>query len=134
MTHGALAITAMTLAAGVTVAAHHSLTLYDRQRTVSIDGTVRRFEFINPHPVLTVEVRDAAGRTQPWRLELDNRFELASAGITSDTLKPGDRVVITGNPARAEPTSMYLRTLDRPADGFRLDQINSGPRVRLPAR
>ena len=116
-------------------AAHHSLTsVYDTGRHVKIEGTVTQFQFINPHPIILVEVRDAEGQTQAWRLEMDNRFELVSAGVTNDTLKPGDRITVTGNPGRTQAASLYLRTLDRPADGFRIEQINSGPRVRLRSR
>ena len=126
----------LTLAAGSAAAAgHHSLTpLYDTQRSVRISGTVAQFQFINPHPVLIVDARDADGETTTWRVELDNRFELASAGIEKTTLMPGDRIHVTGNPGHTQANILYLRTLERPADGFRIDQVNSGPRVRRPRR
>ena len=60
---------------------------------------------------------------------MDNRFELAGIGMTGDTLKPGDRVVVTGSLGRTEPRTLYIRRLDRPADGFRYEQVGSRPRV-----
>ena len=60
---------------------------------------------------------------------MDNRFELADIGMTSETLKPGDRVVVTGSLGRTEPRTLYIRQLDRPADGFRYEQVGSRPRV-----
>jgi hypothetical protein len=63
---------------------------------------------------------------------MDNRYELSDVGMTADTLKPGDRVVVSGSPARSQAQSLYIRQLDRPADGFRYEQVGSSPRIRLP--
>jgi hypothetical protein len=63
---------------------------------------------------------------------MDNRYELINEGMKADTLKPGDRVVASGSLSRTNPQGMYLRRLDRPADGFRYEQVGSSPRVRLP--
>ena len=65
---------------------------------------------------------------------MDNRFELADIGMTSATLKPGDRVVVTGSLGRTEPRTLYIRQLDRPADGFRYEQVGSRPRVNTQGR
>ena len=65
---------------------------------------------------------------------MDNRFELAGIGVTAETLRPGDRIVVTGSVGREQATSLYVRRLDRPADGFRYEQVGSSPRVRLPKR
>ena len=74
------------------------------------------------------------GAEQPWRLEMDNRFELAQVGMTEMTLKPGDHVVVTGSLGRTEPRTLYIRQLDRPADGFRYEQVGSRPRVSTARR
>ena len=52
--------------------------------------------------------------------------------MTSQTLQPGDRIVVTGNPARNKSQSLYIRRLDRPADGFRYEQVGSSPRISTP--
>ena len=110
--------------------AHHSIAgVYDSNQQVTIEGIVTRFNFVNPHPFVTVDVRDSRGAAQQWRLEMDNRSELAEVGVTSETLKPGDRVIVSGNPARAQSQSLYVRRLDRPADGFRYEQVGSSPRI-----
>jgi hypothetical protein len=112
--------------------AHHSLTgTYDLSRQVSVEGAVTKFEFINPHPFVTLAVEGARGDRQSWRLEMDNRFELMEIGVVSGTLKSGDRVVVTGNPGRTQAQSLYIRTLDRPADGLRIEQVESTPRIQL---
>jgi hypothetical protein len=108
--------------------AHHSLAgIYDSSRQVSIEGVVSEFHFVNPHPFVVIAVKD-----QQWRLEMDNRYELSEVGMTAETLKPGDRVVASGSPARSQARSLYIRKLDRPADGFRYEQVGSSPKVRLP--
>jgi hypothetical protein len=110
---------------------HHSIAgVYDSSRTVSIEGVVAQFHFVNPHPFVMVEVRTERGRPQQWRLEMDNRFELVEVGMNDQTLKPGDRVVVTGSPGRSQPQSLYIRKLERPADGFEYEQVGSSPRVR----
>jgi hypothetical protein len=108
---------------------HHSIAaVYDSSRQQRIEGVVAEFLFVNPHPFVVVTV--AAGEAEEsWRLEMDNRFELQGIGMTGDTLKPGDRVVVTGSLGRSEPRTLYVRRLDRPADGFRYEQVGSRPRV-----
>jgi hypothetical protein len=63
-------------------------------------------------------------------MEMDNRRELVDIGVTAETLKAGERVVATGSPGRSTAIqSLYIRRLDRPADGFRYEQLGYSPRV-----
>ena len=115
---------------GVAVHAHHSIaSIYDSSRPVTVEGIVARFQFVHPHPLLLVDVKDDAGRAQPWRLEMDNLNELVEIGVTADTLKQGDRVVVRGSLSRKQPQSLYLRRLDRPADGFWYEQLGQRPTI-----
>jgi hypothetical protein len=119
--------------AGMVVHAHHSIAaLYDTSRQVAVEGVITAFRFVNPHPFLIMDVKDAGGKMQQWRLEIDNLSELVEIGVTRDTWKPGDWIVVTGSPARAQDHSLYVRRLDRPADGFRYEQVGSSPRIRTP--
>jgi hypothetical protein len=121
------------LVSGLTADAHHSISsIYDGGRKVTLDGSVTQFQLINPHPFLFVEVKDANGAMQQWQLEMDNRSELAAIGVTAATFKPGDRVVVSGSLARAQPRSLYLLRLDRPVDGFWYEQVGNTPRIRAP--
>src|SRR5215470_4427552 len=80
--------------------AHHSIAgVYDSSQQVTIEGTVTEFRFVNPHPFLIAEVRQA-GVVEAWKLEMDNRYELVDVGMTDKTLKPGDRIIVTGSPIR----------------------------------
>jgi hypothetical protein len=119
------------LAAPLAALAHHSISgVYDSSRQVTIDGRVVEFQFVNPHPVLIVapsgapEAADAS-----WRLEMDNRYELADIGVTAKTFKPGEHVIATGSAARDESHTLYLMKLDRPADGLRYEQIGYSPHI-----
>ena len=116
---------------GTAADAHHSLYgVYDTSQRVTLDGVIAQFHFVNPHPYLLVDVRDAAGRTQQWRMEMDNRRELVDIGMTDTSFKPGERIVASGSPGRStQITSLYVWRLDRAADGFRYEQIGTSPRV-----
>jgi hypothetical protein len=114
-----------------TAEAHHSISgTYDTRRDVRVDGVVTRFEFINPHAFITLEVRETGRSPQEWRVELDDRGELSDIGMTAQTLQPGDRVTIVGSPARREANRLYLARLDRPADGYSFEQVGGRPRLR----
>lgn len=126
-----LCLALLTAAHGVGLRAHHSIAgVYDSSQPVTIDAVVAEFAFVNPHPYLVVDVADSEGRLQSWRLELDNRYELVAAGMSANTLTAGDRVTVTGSRARNGTRALYVRRLDRPADGFRYEQVGASPRVR----
>lgn len=130
MTRWLVITPALVLASAGAAGAHHSIAGYfDRSRPVTVDGVVVEFQWVNPHPFLVIDV--GQGRTpERWRLEMDNRGELASVGFTEATFKPGERVVVTGSPARREPRQMYIERLDRPADGFSYHQVGNRPQLR----
>jgi hypothetical protein len=112
--------------------AHHSLSgVYDTGREITIEGLVAEFQFVNPHPFVTISIKTANQGTQQWRLEMDNRSELVQIGIDSGTFKPGDRVIATGSPGRDKALALYVRRLDRPLDGLRYEQIGSTPRIQF---
>lgn len=116
---------------GVAIHAHHSISaIYDDSQRMTIEGVVAHVRFINPHPFFVMDVKAGNETMQQWRLEMDNRRELVEIGFTSETLKQGDRIVVMGSLARRQAHSLYIRRLDRPADGFWYEQIGSSPRIR----
>ena len=130
-----LACAAAIVLANAAADAHHSIAgAYDSSRSLTLAGVVAQFQFVNPHPFLTLDVIDAAGSAQRWKLELDNRHELVDIGVTATTLKPGDRLIVSGSPGRTQPQSLYVLRLDRPADGFAYEQVGNSPKIRTPAR
>ncbi|HZF30188.1 MAG TPA: DUF6152 family protein [Gammaproteobacteria bacterium] len=121
---------AASLAAAVPANAHHSIAaIYDSAKRLTLEGSVTEFHFVNPHPFLIVDVPGGGGAPESWRLELDNRWELSEIGITSDTFRPGDRVVVSGSAGRTQPRTLYLLRLDRAHDGLRYEQIGYSPHI-----
>jgi Family of unknown function (DUF6152) len=112
-------------------AMHHSISgVYDSSRQVTVEGVIAEFHFVNPHPFIVVDANN-----ERWKMEMDNLSELVEVGMTKFTLKPGDRVVVSGKPARSTPPqSLYIMKLDRPADGFRYEQVGTSPRVHFPGK
>jgi hypothetical protein len=110
--------------------AHHAIAaIYDSSKQMTLEGVVTEFQFISPHPFVMIEVTDRSGRSETWRLEMDNRGELSAVGMRADTLKKGDRVVVRGGVARDQSRALYIRRLERPADGFWYEQVGSSPKV-----
>jgi hypothetical protein len=104
----------------VPVYGHHAFAAYYLEdQTVSIEGDLVEFEYRNPHAWVHVDSRDNFGRMQKVSAEWANPGRLSQQGITRDTLKPGDRLIVTGSPAR-NPSEyrMHLKKIERPADGW----------------
>ena len=102
------------------VYAHHSFTAtYFEDKKVKIEGKLITFQFRNPHSFVTVEAPDESGVTQRWGVEWGGAGQLGGQGITRESFKSGDRVVITGNPGR-NPDDHRIRMLSirRTSDGF----------------
>jgi hypothetical protein len=110
--------------------AHHAIAaIYDSSKQMTLEGVVAEFQFISPHPIVVIEVVGRGGDKESWRLEMDNRGELSAVGMRADTLKKGDRVVVRGGVARDQSRALYIRRLERPADGFWYEQAGSSPKV-----
>ena len=87
------------------VAAHHSTAIYDSDNPVELAGTVVDWQFVNPHVFIVLEVADAATNAkQVWNLEGSNTAGLFRRGWTPNTLKPGDKIVVTVRPLRSGVT------------------------------
>ena len=100
--------------------AHHSFAAtYFEKETVSVEGDLVQFEFRNPHSFVQLEAKDADGNVTRWTIEWAAPNQLAGRGITRETLRPGDHVIVTGNPGR-NPADHRIRmlTLLRPKDNF----------------
>src|SRR4051812_40655696 len=100
--------------------AHHSFAaFYNESQSLSLQGTVREFRYKNPHAVLVFQAADASGRMQQYEAEWGNPRRLERQGITSNTLRPGDVVVVTGSPGRvASDNKLHLKGIRRPSDGW----------------
>ena len=87
---------------------------------MKIEGTLKEFIWRNPHSFMKVEAPDDKGEAQLWVVEGAAPTQLAEGGVTRNTLKPGDHVIITGQPGRiADDHRMLLEKIERPSDGFK---------------
>jgi len=92
-------------------AAHHGSSNYDLSKSVSVKGTVTQFDFINPHSAIHLEAKDDKGNTEQWLIEADSPNNLARAGWTRNSLKPGDQVTIVGNRLKDGSKVMRLQKI-----------------------
>ena len=100
--------------------AHHSFAAtYVEDQSVTIEGELVQFLFRNPHSFIHVMVKEKDGRMARYAVEWGGAGELNGQGVTRETLKPGDVVVISGAPGR-NPADHRVRmvSLRRPKDGF----------------
>jgi hypothetical protein len=97
--------------------AHHSTAMYDNQNPVTITGTVKKFEWTNPHAFVYLEVKDEkTGKVVEWEVEMMSLNHLRGYGWTSKTVKPGDALSATGAPAKSGAPSMIANRM-KLADG-----------------
>jgi len=102
------------------VAAHHSFAaVYQPEQKIQIEGKVVQFLFRNPHSVLHVLAPDESGTMIRWAIEWQGATQLGASGVSGQTIRPGDPVIVTGNPGRVEAEHrMLLVTIKRTTDGF----------------
>jgi hypothetical protein len=101
--------------------AHHSFAAtYFDDKTQTIEGNLVQFVFRNPHSFVHLEAPDEKGEVQRWAIEWASGQALNQQGLTRETLKIGDHVVVTGAPGRnAEDHRMRMRSITRPKDGWK---------------
>ncbi len=98
----AVALGACAVVACVTPApAHHSFAMFDAEKTVTLQGTVKEFEWTNPHSWLHIMATDAqTGQQGVWALELSSPARLKRMGMSADSVKPGDTISVTFHPLK----------------------------------
>jgi hypothetical protein len=96
-----LLATAGVLMAALPLAAHHSFRAqYDESMPITLQGTITKITWNNPHVLMYLNVKDDQGKTAKWQLELASPNGLMSQGWKVDSLKPGDQVSVDGFRAR----------------------------------
>jgi hypothetical protein len=108
-------------ALAVPLVAHHSFAatyVEDKQQT--IEGDLVTFVFRNPHSFVHVEVADPGGEKIRYAVEWASGSSLNGQGITRETLKAGDHVIVVGQPGRNdEDHRMRMKSINRPSDGWK---------------
>ena len=93
----AFALVAVTIQAS----AHHSFAMFDHEKKITGSGTLKEFEWTNPHCWLHVAVTDAAtGRSLDWAFEMGSIGQVAAQGWKADSVKAGDKITIEAYPMK----------------------------------
>jgi hypothetical protein len=110
----------LALFTGAGAFAHHSYAAtYDTRKDVTLDGKLLQFVYRNPHTFVHVQAPDENGTMQRWAVEWAGTNQLDRSGVTRDTLKVGDQVIVKVHPSRVEGEYRALMvSLKRPSDGF----------------
>jgi hypothetical protein len=93
-------VCALMLACTAATHAHHSAVAFDLSKTLTIKGTIRAFEWTNPHVWIWVDVPNSTGTVTSWGIESANLSMATRMGMNRKTFKPGDKVTMQINPRR----------------------------------
>jgi Family of unknown function (DUF6152) len=117
----ALVVVAGAVVSGGRALAHHSFAAtYFEDKTQKVEGDLVQFMYRNPHSFVQLEAPDDKGVMQRWSIEWGAGGQLGRQGVTRETLKPGDHVVIVGNPGRnPEDHRLRMVNITRPSDGWK---------------
>jgi hypothetical protein len=132
MTHRRSGLKRLLLAVSLAVAAgsiqaHHSAAMFDMSKTVTVQGTVKEFQYTNPHSWLQVLVASPDGKTVEWGFETEGPSTLLRVGIKLKTFQPGDKVTIVAHPMRdGRPAGAWVSATK--ADGT-IYNLRPGPKV-----
>ena len=97
-------------------AAHHSAAIYDDKKTITVTGTVSKFEWSNPHVYIFLSQANKAWQLIEWEVECSPPSILGRLGWSPASLHPGDTVAVTGRPARDPERKALLPTLIKRGD------------------
>ncbi len=106
-------------AAAVPAVAHHSFAMFDQRKVMTLEGTVKQFQWTNPHAFIELDVVNR-GRTQRWSIELNSPNNLTRQGWRRSSLKAGEPITVRIAPLRnGHPGGLFLDL--RKPDGTVLD-------------
>jgi len=115
-----LAAAALMSVSSTQLSAHHSFAAtYFEDKQEKVEGELAQFLFRNPHSYVHIDVKQANGEVVRYAVEWGGGGQLGRQGVTRDTLKVGDHVIIIGNPGRnPEDHRLRMLRLQRPSDGY----------------
>src|SRR5216117_1588340 len=106
---GLLSIAVM-VAMAVPSLAHHSGTMFEKEKTITVEGVVKQFQYTNPHSWLLVDVKNKNGTVTTWGFEAEGPSTLTRAGIRKSDLSPGTDITITGHPMKdGRPAAAWMK-------------------------
>jgi len=94
--------------------AHHSFAAYDRTTSRTITGTVKEYEWANPHVRLVLVVTEQGGASRDWSFESGSTSHMASVGFSRITAGEGETISVTYHPRRSGPGGGYFIAIEKP--------------------
>jgi hypothetical protein len=118
----------VTLLTSGSLSAHHSTAMFDDKQQVTLTGTIKEFQYTNPHSWLIIDVTADDGTVTTWGFEAEGPTTLMRSGIRKSSLPVGTKITITGNPMKdGRPAAAWIdATLE---DGTKIN-----PRAGFAAR
>lgn len=108
---------------GAAAFGHHSFAMFDLKKQVTLVGTVREFQWTNPHVWIQIDVTEADGKVVRWSIESGSPRALSQEGWKRESLAVGDKITLTINPMRSGATGGALVSAIL-ADGTKLSKPN----------
>src|SRR5262249_32603589 len=96
--------------------AHHSTAMFDMGKPTTIEGTVKNFEWVNPHVYLHLDVLNSEGKPEEWLVETHSPAIMLRRGYTKDYFKPGEKITVVGGAVK-DGTRMMRLLRGNKADG-----------------
>lgn len=106
------------------VSAHHGSAAYDMDKSVTIKGKITDFQFINPHVLIFMDVKDDSGKVTNWAGELTSPNRLTRLGWNKDTLKVGDDVTMAGAPSKSGAPRMWANKISNASGPLRVGGVD----------
>ena len=109
-----LNVLAMATLLAISAQAHHSFTMFDTTKMVTMTGTVTSFEWTNPHSYIEIDVPDESGVVKHWSIEMGSPSILQQSGWKFSSLKKGDKTTLVINPLKTGLAGGFLNTATLP--------------------
>jgi hypothetical protein len=105
---------ALGLLIGIPIFAHHSFTMFDTTKQITITGTVTEFQWTNPHSYIEIDVADEHGAVKHWSIEMGSPSILQQSGWKFKSLKKGDKTTLVINPLKTGLAGGFLNAATLP--------------------
>jgi hypothetical protein len=106
--------------------AHHSFAMFDASASKAVEGTVKEFQWTNPHSWILLMVDNVQGQAEQWAIEMGGPQGLARQGWAPKTLRPGMKVKTVIHPLRDGSNGGQFMAITLP-DGTQMGNVNAAP-------
>jgi Family of unknown function (DUF6152) len=109
-----LSVLAVAMLLAIPASAHHSFTMFDATKQITLVGTVTSFEWTNPHSYIEIDAPDENGAMKHWSIEMGSPSILQQSGWKFSSLKKGDKTTLVINPLKDGRPGGFLNTATLP--------------------